>query len=1333
MSPSRSPSPQSHEQSHGQPDRVAAAARSHDTAAAHYHTPATPTTTQLEQRQPPPSPTPTAPKSRQRQQRQPSQAPATSGARSAAAHEPTARPYTHRAGVQGHDSTQLRRDWLIMLQSVLTGDILRRETQRWTEPDKKYALWLALRAVSHGHSVDEERRIVDAKRLNVDRIIDDVLDFAADPTQPLHSIRSQAMRVDHPRLGMPECQAKVDIMQTWLNMVTELEITTNVFKQWSGLAFVDVSRSEGSGRGAQSTETSNTGWSPPKSRPGTIRIVDFHSGDGGTSTRVNSGGEGGSSSCTCPNSDTSEIHDSANPSKILESLLRGHELQMPLERRFVHQLPNYLRRLKATVIDHADRFNRFRLPIPTDRIRLAYADKICDVTLPTLEQLLSDFKATMVVASKVRQEFLDFFAPQPGWAPHTEGSRMPDMDVDLFRSVHLYFRLLEMILCMEPNRIKEYEILDAEWQFCGSLLLTGDPIPGLDAFMVDSFSSLVVHRFQQLRDLYMEVIKGAVKLNQCLDTLKMRSRHAKMFFRDISAHVLRAVPLVLVRPMSPKWEVPDETDVLGPWTAESHALEQQHLPHRYQFDAQLQPQCQPSSPHELDAEAIAAGTAPVHDPIPHARMVAFIQRLFDTGFRLVGHTEHQVYFFSRNPAVNVLDFLCAVPCNRQALSTTHSVIMVHFPTAPSLFMCSPLISPRIVVDAAGDSQQHREQEQQPAQQQEDSERRSRTKTFDRVASSMLPSEMLAPILLVANSADAVPAACEEFQDLVPPTLHGRGLALTRKLHVAMSELEANIARYAFSLLNGVALVKEKHDDSAMESLYMFASDFALRFSRMVHNPRRLLHRLLMFTVDWIKFTCAAYAQHQQGQPNRKTFRWALLALEFTLNLCRGCNLFSSGFSIPVSSQPDHGIYSEAPPDRSRSAMYTYRGGKVDPRVLHLLTDSEFHSMRVAVGHCMALLISHFESFSPQLTWADTTSSVPSAARFFAGTQAKMIALEARRTESMRANRLIGRVLDRSTSEQSLASLSSSQSSVSIRWQHGKFLGGGTFGSVYMGINLSTGELMAVKEIRIHNTTNFASLKRMVQDEMRVMEKLAHPNVVQYFGIEVHRDKVFLFMEYCAGGRLSNLVSEGGLEEPVIKRLMYQICLGLQYLHSLKVVHRDVKPDNILLDAAGNVKLVDFGAAKILSNQRTVAESASAMSLIGTPNYLAPETVVGSSSGGHVGAQDIWSLGCVLLELYTGRPPWSHLDNQWAIIYHCAFSPPPIPDSLKVSPDGLDFLKSCLQVNPRNRPTASELLAHPFLAEEAAKDVSPAKPPLHRLISTLHAMPIPELAEEDEEK
>ncbi|KAJ1659200.1 Suppressor of Sensor Kinase (SLN1) [Dispira simplex] len=314
-------------------------------------------------------------------------------------------------------------------------------------------------------------------------------------------------------------------------------------------------------------------------------------------------------------------------------------------------------------------------------------------------------------------------------------------------------------------------------------------------------------------------------------------------------------------------------------------------------------------------------------------------------------------------------------------------------------------------------------------------------------------------------------------------------------------------------------------------------------------------------------------------------------------------------------------------------------------------------------------------------------------------------LEGQRYQHLQAMRLVGRVLDLSHPEnQPLVYLASFSSNISIRWQQGKLIGRGTFGDVYAALNLDTGELMAVKEIKFPDVVSLRTMYKDLVEEMAVMEVLDHPNVVSYHGVEVHRDRVYIFMELCQQGSMKTLLDNGPLEnEDYVRTWTLQILRGLLYLHRNGIVHRDIKPDNLLFNDQGLVKLVDFGAAKVLAQNHTLRRSKKGevsklnanSGLVGTPMYMAPEVIASQECGRH-GAQDIWSLGCCVLAMVTGRHPWPNLDNQWAIMFHAVTSPPPLPDPSQFSTAGLNFLKQCFIHNPNQRPSAQELLDHPWL-------------------------------------
>ena len=269
-----------------------------------------------------------------------------------------------------------------------------------------------------------------------------------------------------------------------------------------------------------------------------------------------------------------------------------------------------------------------------------------------------------------------------------------------------------------------------------------------------------------------------------------------------------------------------------------------------------------------------------------------------------------------------------------------------------------------------------------------------------------------------------------------------------------------------------------------------------------------------------------------------------------------------------------------------------------------------------------------------------------------------------------------------------------------RWKRGDMIGAGSYGRVFMGLNMDTGGLIAIKEL-VFSPDNVKEVAAM-QREIDLMKKLDHPNIVKYLGTEMGETNsmLFIFTEWVPGGSLQSLLKKfGSFDEAVTKKYSFQILQGLHFLHINRVVHRDIKGANILIDDKGTVKLADFGASKQLNGTLATLQEEN-MSLRGTPYFMAPEVI---TQTGHGRKADIWSVGCTVLQMCTGLPPWKTMKfgSISALMYHVANTndPPPMPENIS---DSLrSFLHHCFQRNPTQRPATDALLKHSFVSGVAA--------------------------------
>ncbi|OSX80399.1 hypothetical protein BU14_0052s0015 [Porphyra umbilicalis] len=251
---------------------------------------------------------------------------------------------------------------------------------------------------------------------------------------------------------------------------------------------------------------------------------------------------------------------------------------------------------------------------------------------------------------------------------------------------------------------------------------------------------------------------------------------------------------------------------------------------------------------------------------------------------------------------------------------------------------------------------------------------------------------------------------------------------------------------------------------------------------------------------------------------------------------------------------------------------------------------------------------------------------------------------------------------------------------------GQVLGRGGYGTVYLARDGRTAELVAIKQF--HNKG--ASVDRKALKEQAIWQGLDHPNIVRYKGSFLNEyHTLSLVVEYVDGWSLAeHLAQFPAFPENLVADITRQVLCGLEYLHANGVTHRDLKPANVLVSQGGHVKICDFGVSTSV-DVRTLTQGAH---LYGTPHYIAPEMV--ENRRPLTTSLDIWSLGCSVLELMTGRRPYHELSAMQTLFRMVQDRHPPIPPEL--SPAARDFLACCWVWDPRQRPSAAALKAHPFL-------------------------------------
>ncbi|KAK9712208.1 MAP kinase kinase Wis1 [Basidiobolus ranarum] len=258
------------------------------------------------------------------------------------------------------------------------------------------------------------------------------------------------------------------------------------------------------------------------------------------------------------------------------------------------------------------------------------------------------------------------------------------------------------------------------------------------------------------------------------------------------------------------------------------------------------------------------------------------------------------------------------------------------------------------------------------------------------------------------------------------------------------------------------------------------------------------------------------------------------------------------------------------------------------------------------------------------------------------------------------------------------------------------LGKGQYGVVQRVFHKPTNVTMAMKEIRLE--LDQAKLNQILM-ELDVLHKSQSPYIVEFYGAFFIESCVYYCMENMDCGSLDKLYHEG-VSEDVLAKITLSITKGLKFLKDdLSIIHRDVKPTNVLVNSKGQVKLCDFGVSGQLIQSL-------AKTHIGCQSYMAPERITSSTTESYTVQSDVWSLGLSILELALGRYPYPSetFDSPFAQIRAIvAGNPLPLPEE-SFSADCRDFVAQCLIKNPKVRPNYSELLAHPWLQKYESTEV-----------------------------